>query len=136
MEPLIDQVSVILERAQKDRFNRQKVAPFDEDFDYDKMTEGQVQGLLKWLRKQIEKVKLDRAERVPEQATEARAATAADRRTSDTPEPATAVPAPAQMEPRGEQKFTNRFRLTIPAGRLDVGNLTEKTTVPADVLLI
>jgi hypothetical protein len=37
---------------------------FDENFDYDKMTEGQVQGLLKWLKKQIKKVELDRAERV------------------------------------------------------------------------
>ena len=74
------------------------MAPFDEDFDFDKMTEGQVQGLLKWLRKQIKKVELDRAERVPKQATEARATSAADRRTPDTPEPATAVPAPAQME--------------------------------------
>jgi hypothetical protein len=89
----------LLEAGDPDRFNRQKVAPFDEDFDFDKMTEGQVRGLLKWLRKQIEKAKLDRAERVPKQATEARATTAADRRTPDTPEPATAAP-PGLSAPR------------------------------------
>jgi hypothetical protein len=104
----------LLEAGDPDRFNRQKVAPFDEDFDFDKMTEGQVQGLLKWLRKRIEKAKLDRAERVPKQATEARATTAADRRTPDTPEPATAAPAPAQMEPAASRNspigFVSPFR--------------------------
>jgi hypothetical protein len=32
----------LLEAGDPDHFNRQKVAPFDENFDYDKMTEGQV----------------------------------------------------------------------------------------------
>ena len=96
------------------------MAPFDEDFDYDKMTEGQVQGLLKWLRKQIEKVKLDRAERVPKQATEARAATG---RRSENPGHTRARNRSTRTGTngtRGEQKFTNRFRLTIPTGRLAV----------------
>ena len=31
----------LLEAGDPDRFNRQKVAPFDENFDFDKMTEGQ-----------------------------------------------------------------------------------------------
>jgi hypothetical protein len=110
----------LLEAGDPDRFNRQKVAPFDEDFDFDKMTEGQVQGLLKWLRKRIEKAKLDRAERVPKQATEARATTAADRRTPDTPEPQNRSTRTGPNGTRGEQKFTNQFRLTIPAGRLAV----------------
>jgi len=47
----------LLEAGDPDRFNRQKVAPFDEDFDYDKMTEGQIRKLLGWLRKRIETAK-------------------------------------------------------------------------------
>ena len=41
----------LLEAGDPDHFNRQKVAPFDPNFDYDKMTEGRIRDLLAWLRK-------------------------------------------------------------------------------------
>jgi hypothetical protein len=57
----------LLEAGDPDHFNRQKVAPFDEDFDYNKMTEGQIRKLLGWLRKRIETAKSMQAIREPEQ---------------------------------------------------------------------
>jgi hypothetical protein len=57
----------LLEAGDPDRFNRQKVAPFDEDFDFDKMTEGQTLKMLEWLKKRIETAKSLQAMREPAQ---------------------------------------------------------------------
>jgi hypothetical protein len=61
----------LLEAGDPDHFNRQKVAPFDENFDFDKMTEGQIRKLLAWLRKRIETAKSIEAAREPAQLVEA-----------------------------------------------------------------
>jgi hypothetical protein len=55
----------LLEAGDPDRFNRQKVAPFDDDFDFDKMTEGQTLKMLEWLKKRIETAKSMQAMREP-----------------------------------------------------------------------
>jgi hypothetical protein len=53
----------LLEAGDPDKFNRQKVAPFDENFDFDQMTEAQTLKMLEWLKKRIETAKNLRAMR-------------------------------------------------------------------------
>lgn len=60
----------LLEAGDPDRFNRQKVAPFDEDFDFDKMTPDQTLKLLEWLKRRIETAKSMQAMKEPAQLTE------------------------------------------------------------------
>jgi len=59
----------LLEAGDPDKFNRQKVAPFDENFDFDKMTEGQVRKLLEWLKKRVALAKSMQAMKEPAQLT-------------------------------------------------------------------
>jgi hypothetical protein len=92
----------LLEAGDPDHFNRQKVAPFDPNFDYDKMTEGQIRDLLAWLRKRIETAKSMQATREPAQIE------------------APAVEAIAKPEPANPERATSLQRETHETPKLNI----------------
>jgi hypothetical protein len=99
----------LLEAGDPDKFNPQKVAPFDENFEFDNLTEGQVRKMLEWLRKRIETAKSMQAMREPEaQLTAAVEATT-------TPEPATPQRAATSGQHEAKDTATERPVMNIPS---------------------
>jgi hypothetical protein len=82
----------LLEAGDPDRFNRQKAAPFDGNFDT--LTERQVTGLLEWLKQAIKTAKTQKALIEPGQqpAAEVAEAVAREPETPESPSPIGFIP--------------------------------------------